>query len=212
MTGFNDTDLRPGIAVDIDETLSWTVWFWMRQLQHLFGNPEKLTPEEMVEKYQYTQRVPYWQSKEALQWMEHHIRSDRLQENLPEVKDAHLLNDVSKVIPIAAYITARPHHVLHGTKVWLKKHGFPEAPIIAMPDNIDHKDCNGWKANILKELYPTVKGIIDDNQKLISELGDDYEGKVFAFGHTKLADPKPFAIPCKDWEDVVAKVNESFKI
>ena len=204
-------ELKPGIAADIDETLSWTVWFWMRQLQHLFGNPEDLTPEEMVEKYQYTQAVPYWQSEEALGWMDHHIKSDRLQENLPEVENAHLLSEVSNTIPISAYITARPEGVIHGTRVWLKKHKFPEAPIIAMPNDIGHNDCNKWKAEILKELYPTVQGIIDDNQKLLDALGDDYQGTVFAFGHESLPEQKPFAIPCKDWHEVVKKVNERFK-
>jgi len=57
-----------GLAVDIDETLSWTIGYWIEEMQNKFGNPENLTIKEMVEKYRYTQNVPYWQHEEALQW------------------------------------------------------------------------------------------------------------------------------------------------
>ena len=31
-----------GLGVDIDETLSWTVGRWAKEMQKLFGNPENL--------------------------------------------------------------------------------------------------------------------------------------------------------------------------
>lgn len=39
-----------GIALDIDETISWTVGWWMEHMLQLFGNPEGLTPKEMADK------------------------------------------------------------------------------------------------------------------------------------------------------------------
>jgi len=38
-----------------DETLSWTIGYWIEEMQNKFGNPENLTVKEMVEKYRYTQ-------------------------------------------------------------------------------------------------------------------------------------------------------------
>ena len=61
---------KTGLGVDIDETLSWTVGHWAKEMQKLFGNPEGLSAKELVDKYSYTQNVPYWQSEEALKWME----------------------------------------------------------------------------------------------------------------------------------------------
>lgn len=65
--------LEKGIAVDIDETLSWTVGYWVEQMQEKFGNPEKLSIKEMIEKYRYTQNIPYWQSAEALKWIDENV-------------------------------------------------------------------------------------------------------------------------------------------
>lgn len=46
---------RKGIALDIDETLSWTIGYWVEKMQELFGNPENLTVRQLIEKYRYTQ-------------------------------------------------------------------------------------------------------------------------------------------------------------
>ncbi|PIN75466.1 hypothetical protein COV17_03845 [Candidatus Woesearchaeota archaeon CG10_big_fil_rev_8_21_14_0_10_36_11] len=63
------TDGRRGLALDIDDTLSDTNKFWFTNLQRLFGNPEKLTPQEMIQKYRYIQEVPYWQNSEVRMWI-----------------------------------------------------------------------------------------------------------------------------------------------
>ena len=34
---------RRGLALDIDETLAWTIGAWVERMQVLFGNPEKLS-------------------------------------------------------------------------------------------------------------------------------------------------------------------------
>ena len=51
--------MKSGIAVDIDETLSWTVGYWFKEMIKLFGNPEKLSVKKLISKYRYTQNVPY---------------------------------------------------------------------------------------------------------------------------------------------------------
>ena len=41
---------KAGLGVDIDETLSWTVGHWVKEMQKLFGNPEGLSVKELVDK------------------------------------------------------------------------------------------------------------------------------------------------------------------
>ena len=116
MDNFNSI-IGKGLAVDIDETLSWTIGYWIEEMQHKFGNPENLTVKEMVEKYRYTQNVPYWQNVEALQWVDEKINSNETQENLPLIEGSSAyLNRINQIIPIVAYITIRPERVLEGTK------------------------------------------------------------------------------------------------
>jgi hypothetical protein len=201
----------PGIAVDIDETLSWTIGYWVQEMQKKFGNPENLTVKEMIEKYRYTQNVPYWQHSEALVWVDEKINSNETQENLPLIEgSSEYLNKINKIIPIVAYITIRPERVLAGTKNWLKKHNFPEAPIICRPDDIVHGNGSEWKAKILEKLYPNVLGIIDDNAKLLESLNKDYPGKVFLYDHSSHYDFS-FAIACKNWSEVYEEIKKYFK-
>jgi len=202
---------RTGLAVDIDETLSWTVGYWMREMQIKFGNPENMTAEDLAGKYRYTSNVPYWQHPEAREWMENKRRSNETQEALPLIEGADIyINKINKIIPIAAYITVRPESVLSGTKNWLKKHNFPEAAVICRPDEIAHGDGNKWKAEVLKKLYPGIKGIIDDNSGLLDFLGDDYRGRVFLYDHEDNRGFS-FAVACKDWAAVYEEIKEYFR-
>ena len=110
--------LKTGLAVDIDETLSWTIGYWIEEMQNNFGNPEKLTVKEMVEKYRYTQNVPYWQHAEVFQWVDEKINSNETQESLPLiVGSSAYINRIHQIIPIVAYITIRPERVIEGTKI-----------------------------------------------------------------------------------------------
>jgi len=197
-----------GLAVDIDETLSWTIGYWIEKMQNKFGNPEDLTIKEMVEKYRYTQNVPYWQHEEALQWIDEKINSNETQEMLPLIEGSSAyLNRINQIIPIVAYITVRPERVLEGTKNWLKKHNFPLAPVICRPNELVHSDGNEWKAKILEKLYPKVLGIIDDNAKLLQFISRDYKGIVFMYDHHDNLG-FPFAIACKDWLTVYEEVEK----
>lgn len=202
---------KTGLAVDIDETLSWTIGHLVANLQEKFGNPENLSVKEIIEKYRYTSNVPYWQHDEAQQWLDKEVHSNELQENLPLIEDANIyLNKIDDIIPIAAYITVRPEIVLPGTKLWLDKHGFPPAPIIGRPKNILHTDGNKWKAEILQELYPNIVGIIDDNAKLLEFLDKKYQGVVFLYDH-HITDSPLQVVPCKNWLTVFEKIKKHFK-
>ena len=201
----------PGLAVDIDETLSYTIGHLVEQMQAKFGNPENLSIKEMIEKYRYTQNVPYWQSDEALKWIDKVIQSNELQTELPLITDADFyLKKINQIVPITAYITVRPEKVLSGTQDWLNKHKFPLAPIICRPENIAHKDGNKWKADLLHKLYPDVLGIIDDNAKLLEFLNSDYPGYIFLYDHTT-TDKGPNIIPCPNWINVYEEVKNIFR-
>lgn len=197
----------PGLAVDIDETLSWTIGFWVASMQEKFGNPEQLTVKEMVEKYRYTQNVPYWQHEEALAWIDEKINSNATQEEIPLIEGSSAyLNRINEIVPVAAYITARPVKVSTGTKNWLRQHNFPDAPLICRPDEIMHSAGNEWKAEVLKTLYPRVLGIIDDNAQLLQCLGTDYPGRVFLYDHHDNLGYS-YVAACKDWLQVYTAVQ-----
>ena len=197
----------PGLALDIDETLSYTLGYWIGEMQTLFGNPENLTVEEMIKKYRYAEKVPYWQTEEAFSWMLDQIESNELQTQLPLIEDAkEIVHEVDKIIPITAYITLRPTSVLEGTKVWLKKHNFPDAPVITRPDYIKHENGTAWKAHLLEYLYPQVMGIIDDNPSLVENLSSDYEGTVFMYDTSEKTRDDLDLYACANWKAVIDSV------
>jgi hypothetical protein len=202
---------RIGLGVDIDETLSWTVGHWTKEMQRLFGNPENLSVKELVDKYSYTQNVPYWQSNDALEWMEEKRKSNEFQKEIPLIKNSnHFLNKIDKIIPIVAYITIRPESVRKGTKHWLQKNNFPKAPIIFRPNKTPTKMGNKWKARIIEELYPQVMGFIDDSPEVIKSLSKNYKGTIFHYNKIPIK-TKLRVINCKDWQTIYNRVKTNFE-
>lgn len=203
--------LQRWLALDIDETLSGTVWYMVKDMQKLFWNPENLSAPKIVEKYRYAQKVPYWQSEKITNWIEKKICSNAMQTKLPVIPWAKaFVAKIHKIIPIAAYITVRPLKVLEGTKKRLKDNGFPSAPIIMKPDAIPREQWNTRKAEVLQTLYPQIQGIIDDNDGLLKELKKNYMWTVFVYDHDKLTKGHTYknAFACKTWKDVYQKVKE----
>lgn len=202
---------KQGIVLDIDETLSWTIGYWVEEMQKRFGNPEKLSVEEMVAKYKYAQQVPYWQTSEALEWMKKSREDDKLQENLPLISQAnHFARKVDGVIPVVGYLTIRPRTVLAGTIKWLEKHDFPKAEVLARPTEIKSEDGDKWKADALSTLYPQVRGIVDDKLAMAKLLPSDYPGTVFLFGNKKERGLKIRIVSCKDWGEVYMEVKKKY--
>nr|AIA18301.1 Unknown Function [uncultured bacterium] len=197
-----------GLLLDIDETLSWTLGHWVVVMQEKFGNPENLSVKELIKKYRYTEHVPYWQTPEAKEWMQQAILDNDLQEALPIIENAnHIANKVHKIIPIVGYLTLRPTAVLDGTRQWLKKHGFPDEPLLLRPDNIPHGDGYEWKAHVLVHLYPEVTGIVDDNARMLQYLPDEYKGTIYLYDTESFEGTNLNVIPCKTWDDVYDKVK-----
>jgi len=200
-----------GLALDIDETLSYTLQYWIHVLMEEFGNPEGLTALEIIAKYRYAQEVPYWQTPEALGWMEQARNSNELHEQFPLIENADTHSQkINQTIPIVAYPTNRPINVAEGTRNWLQKHKFPKASIIARPEEIQHSDGNKWKAEVLEFLYPEVAGIVDDNPGLIDCLSESYPGTVFYFDAKKAPQTNIDVIACKTWNDVVREVQSRY--
>jgi hypothetical protein len=196
-----------GIALDIDETIAWTAGHWMEKLQNLFGNPENLTPKEMVTKYRYTYHVPYWQTDEIKQWMKEAIVSNEAIKDAALIENSNqIVNKINRIIPVVCYVTVRPQVVFEGTKKWLEKHAFPKAPIIMRPDKIEFINGYKWKAETICALYPELIGIIDDNPKLPDNLPNSYKGTIYLYDNISHPRTDLHIIPCRTWNDVYEKI------
>jgi hypothetical protein len=141
------------------------------------------------------------------------IHSEKFNETIPLIENAnHVVNEIKKRVPIVAYITARPVTVLEATKRWLVQHGFPEAPILMRPLDLkvseaDLKSRNQWKSKLLAELYPEVKGIIDDNIGLADELHElGYKGTHYLYGR-KVEKNLPHVVVCPTWGSVLENLR-----
>lgn len=195
-----------GLALDIDDTISYTLKVWGKHLMEMFGNPEGLTVDEIFQKYGYFQN--YWRDPEALAWMEAAINDDELQEEFDVIDNADIIvPQIHLIKPVLLYATNRPATVMRGTINWLKKKAFPKAGVIARPVGISQSEGYEWKAKILEYLYPYVEAVIDDNVKLIEKLPEDYKGKVYFFGHSNKPRNNIGVVPCFDWREVLDKME-----
>lgn len=197
------------IALDIDETLSNTIITWIIEMQKEFWNPEWLTPFEMAKKYKHSSNIPYWQEEKHLKWQHSKIICNEFQKNIPVMNKAkETVKELNKTKKIGLYITIRPQCVLDWSYEWLKKHGFPDVPIYARPENIEHKDWNKWKAEVLQELYPYIDSIVDDNPQVCHHLPEDYKWKFYLLWHDEIGKKKNHTILCKTWNDVTNKIKK----
>ena len=198
-----------GLALDIDETLSFTIGFMVKSLMENLGNPENLTIKEIIEKYKHTDKIPYWQSEKAEEILENIRNSNLVQVGLPLIKNADsTVNKINKMVPVSAYITVRPNIITQGTKLWLQKNKFPTATVITKPDNVLRKDGNKWKAKVLEFLYPEILGIVDDNPDLAKYLSKNYKGTVFLYNNTEVLNKDVRVIICKDWKTVLSNIEK----
>jgi 5'(3')-deoxyribonucleotidase len=200
---------RKGLALDIDETLSITARYWMKELHKKFGNPENLSVDELVKKYKYTHEIPYWMEEEHTQWIEDAMHSTEINESLELIENAnHSVNKIHTILPIVAYISARPESIRDVTKQWLNKHDFPQADIILRPRDVDPNKSNTWKAAVLEEVYPEVIGIVDDNIGLAKKLSATYKGTLYLYDIDKCERNDIDIICCKTWNDVYTQISK----
>lgn len=196
-----------GLALDIDETISYTLKYWGEYLITNHGNPENLTIDEIYLKYGYVNN--YWKTDEAITWMNNAIHDDKLHEKFEVIQDAdEIVQEVNNIKPIVIYITNRPESVKNGTVKWLSKHQFPNAPIFFKPDKINFGSGGSWKGDLLKDLYPGVEGFIDDSPHLLEEISPDYKGTIYYSAHDTSPRNDIKVIPCKTWKDVLKVIRE----
>lgn len=201
-----------GLALDIDDTLSYTDHHYFKVMAE-FINPEKLTEDQIIEKYGRFRRVPYWQSEKAFRIEKKLMHSGDFHAAIPPIEDAsRIIRKIDKVLPIVAYITARPASTYKGTQKWLERYRFPNVPIIFRSSRTDHPGRHSWKADVLKALYPEVLGIVDDHPKLKRELRDArYKGKLLLYDNGK--NEKTYhsrLVHFKNWQEILTEV-EKFK-
>lgn len=198
-----------GLALDIDETLSYTIGYMVTRLMNSLCNPENLTVEEIINKYKHTDDIPYWQGEEAEEILETIRNSNEIQQQLPLIANSDdIANKINEIIPIVAYITVRPKTIYEGTKLWLEKNNFPKAKLITKPDNVSRKDGNKWKAKVLEYLHPEVLGIVDDNPNLSKYLEKSYKGTIFLYNSTEILNKDIRVIPCKNWKTVLLNIEK----
>lgn len=193
----------PGIGVDIDDTLCLTATQWMARLQQMFGNPERLSVNEMRARYRYAQHVPYWQTPEALAWMETWRNSHQAQMELMPVEGSSvMLREINARVPVVAYITARPQAVHRVTEEWLRIHDFPQTAVISRPSTVLLEEAARWKASVLVRYYPQISGYIDDSADILKYLPSDYQGRLFLYGQTHCPPSTVEVIACGSWRQL----------
>ena len=202
---------KKGLVLDIDETLSWTMGIWVEQMQQKFGNPENLSIKEMAAKYRYADRVPYWQTPEAWEWIGKACEDNQMQEEfapIAEAKDG--VEKLQTILQIVGYLTTRSRGVLEGTKVWLEKNNFPNLEVLARPKRVTNAEGDKWKAEVLNFLYPQVRGIVDDKLAVAEYLPKGYQGTVFLYNNKEANVKDIKVVPCPTWEVVCEQAKLAF--
>lgn len=198
-----------GLALDIDDTLCHTGVRIIQALQKQFGNPEGLTADEIRIKYPHTSLIPYWNTPEHHIWKLQLIEMDELYEDADIITNAnHIIEKIDSLLPISCYITARPEGTTEASKRWLKRHNFPDRPVISKPNAVPYEEGNKWKAKLLTEHHPDIIGIVDDNSGIIKALPQDYKGTVFLYSHLENNfETSINVIPCETWDHVYEKIT-----
>ncbi|MBS3116278.1 hypothetical protein J4421_01655 [Candidatus Woesearchaeota archaeon] len=209
---YNSLSFSSRIALDLDCTLSDTQQFYFRECNKISPIEEK-SIDELIKEYYYAENVPKLSgNKQIEEWLIWFRNSNQAHEELPLFPGAQ--EGVAKInsrIKIGAYLSGRLDTVYEGSKRWLQKHGFPEAPLYLRPKIISGNHWQEWKARVLSNLFPLIRGAVDDDRKLPYELQKiGYQGKIFIFGCTDhpLADGQ--YLPCPAWKDVALAVEKSF--
>ena len=206
-----------GICLDIDDTIAATNVFFARKYNSLFGNPESLSPEEIIAKYRYVTDVPYWQDPIKKNMMEEGFQLGEHIHFSPPISEAReAVLEIDKTIPIALYLTGRPCRFYNPTCAWLDQHEFPQRGIIMKPErNLLEKlkvvEENEWKARLLEFLFPEIVGTIDDNPGIARVISSDYKGLIFLYSHNGSYPKRSNVIHCPTWKDTKMEINKTFR-
>lgn len=197
-----------GLVIDLDETLSGTIRYMAGELARLYGNPLNLSTAELRKKI-LTHDVPFWDLEVIRDWGLKALESEEMAEAYPIIEGSdRAVERIDRVVPVAGYLTLRQTSLRTATERWLKKHGFPDEPVITRPDDLKLGDGMKWKADTLAYLYPQVIGLIDDTLDIFNYLPDGYPGAIFLYGQADYPQSGLNVIPCETWDDVYEKVAE----
>ncbi len=203
--------IRAGWACDIDNTVSATAEAFFDRMDGLFPRPEGdegLSVSELVRKYVSDDQVPTWQTPEARAASKAIISDPEFYRELPPIAGSDtVLRRFTEALPFTCFITARPNVVADETRAWLESR-FPTLPLITKPDSVDPSRNNEWKARLLEALYPQVRGIVDDDPRLVEHLSPGYGGTVIIFGASSVEHDHVEAYACLTWKDVERKLEE----
>jgi len=208
-----------GLCLDIDDTIAATNIFWAEHHIKEFGNPEKLSAEEIIDKYDFASNVPYWNRiPEAEEWIENNCNEIMGRYDVKPIGDALIhISQLENKISFVAYLTGRSEKIEEGTKKWLKKHKFPELEIFSLPDTqflnkIGANNTSDWKMKFLEFMHPYIKGLIDDNTDIIKSIPETYDGKIYLYNN-KIKNIKQNIISCYSWSDVERNIlNDLYRI
>lgn len=203
--------MRRFIAVDIDETLCDTRRFWFTELSRLFGAPLNLSTDQLIEHFEYTDRVTMWQNPEAKSWLsearcDSEIHRERL---VPVVGAVQGMLSISEHFDIV-YMTMRPDTIIEATRDWLDSQQFPPGEIVASPAWLFDAERPAWKGRELLARHPGVVGLIDDHPDVVEAISPQYRGKVFLLGQAVAPRTDIDVVPCRDWPAVVQQVSIAF--
>jgi hypothetical protein len=200
---------RPGLALDIDDTLCHLGRKWYDTMVEIAGHPG-LTYEEITHSHSGGfQHVPAWKGHPGIEaWIQKTLVDHEHYLGLEPIEQAREgVQKISALVPVHAYITMRSLAVIDASHAWLRRHGFPDLPILSRPLDVPKERIHAWKAQALADLYPTIQGIVDDDPNVVMNLPPGYQGTIFLYGKTSHPRADLSIIPCKDWDEVYTKVQ-----
>ena len=197
-----------GFACDLDDTLSATVDYYFGKIEERFPNEEGLSVDELIEKFEKSWNVPFWQTEEVKEFKREIVNNNEKQKNILPIEMAcEYMSKVHEKLNFVVYITARPKCVVDGSSFWLEKHGFANLPIIAKPDNVTLSDSSLWKAQVLKELHPNIEGIVDNEEKIAKCCEEiEYRGEFILIGQDNYDGDSRIVKPHVDWESIYSSL------
>ena len=198
----------PTLAVDLDETVAWTVGHWMARLLKEFPIEGSPSVEQLIREHRFAQNVPDWRANsEALQRMQEFRSCPDLHRELPIIPgSAEALRRLESFFSFE-YLTMRNELVLDATKEWLALHKFPTGDVTVCPSETPLEQKTSWKARVLELRYPDLVGIIEDHPDVVRSLPADYKGTVFFYSHTESPRDDIRVIPCPTWEHVEQNIR-----
>lgn len=202
-----------GIFTDKDDTLTPSTSHWAELFRRKFGITLDITNiTGVTELYDLIPKGPRYAEMET--W---------LTESFQRAESYHGLGVIDGVreavaelralgAEILACLTARREHLRPVTAAHAREI-LGETPVLMRPNRMRWGDTYQWKARIMARCWPFVKGIIEDNRKIIPALAEiEYPGTVWLY---RSPPPKDCGtvrvVPCATHLDVVEDIREQIR-